>query len=73
MNIYLYYRTYWGDPKSVGMSGRNILAKNKMETIDIDNIKIPHVGFNQVSKNVDSILFQEIIQNHLLFLLKSSN
>ena len=25
-----------------------------------NNLKIPHVGFNQVSKNVDSILFQEI-------------
>ena len=25
-----------------------------------NNLKIPHVGFNQVTKNIDSILFQEI-------------
>jgi glutamine amidotransferase len=27
------------------------------------NLKIPHVGFNQVSKNLDSILFQNICDN----------
>jgi glutamine amidotransferase len=27
------------------------------------NLKIPHVGFNQVSKNIDSILFQNICDN----------
>lgn len=33
MNIYLYFRTYWGDPSGSGMSGRNILAKNKMDLV----------------------------------------
>jgi hypothetical protein len=48
MKVYLYLRTYWGDRSSTGMSGRNVLAKNKMELVetcikslelnDIDNI-----------------------------------
>lgn len=33
MGVYLYLRTYWGDPHSSGMSGRNILAKTKMELV----------------------------------------
>ena len=33
MNIFLYFRTYWGNPESSGMSGRNILAKSKLELV----------------------------------------
>jgi hypothetical protein len=47
MNIYLYYRTYWGDPKSVGMSGRNILAKNKIELV---TTTIKSLELNTISK-----------------------
>jgi hypothetical protein len=34
MNVYLYYRTYWGDPDGPGWLGRTVMAKNKMELID---------------------------------------
>lgn len=33
MKIYLYYRTYWGKSSATGLSGRNILAKTKMELV----------------------------------------
>jgi len=33
MNVFLYFRTYWGDPLSTGMSGRNVLAENKMQLV----------------------------------------
>lgn len=49
MKIYLYFRTYWGKGSVTGMSGRNVLAKNKMELVEacikslelnnIDNIR----------------------------------
>lgn len=32
--IYLYYRTYWGKSSTTGWSGRNILAKSKMEMVE---------------------------------------
>ena len=50
MNIYLYYRTYWGDPKSVGMSGRNILAKT---TVTIPAHCIP--SFKPAKEFVDAV------------------
>jgi hypothetical protein len=34
MNTYLYYRTYWGENSKTGWSGRNIIAKNKMEMVE---------------------------------------
>ena len=33
MGVHLYFRTYWGSSSSSGMSGRNILAKNKMDLV----------------------------------------
>lgn len=33
MNVFLYFRTYWGDPSGPGMSGRNILASNKYDLV----------------------------------------
>lgn len=33
MDVYLYLRTYWGDPSGSGMSGRNILAKDKIDLV----------------------------------------
>jgi hypothetical protein len=33
MNVYLYFRTYWGNSSSSGLSGRNILAKDKWDLV----------------------------------------
>jgi hypothetical protein len=33
LNIYLYYRTYWGKDSLSGWTGRNVIAKNKMEMV----------------------------------------
>jgi hypothetical protein len=33
MKTYLYFRTYWGKDSTSGLSGRNILAKTKMELV----------------------------------------
>ena len=33
MKTYLYFRTYWGKDSLTGLSGRNILAKTKMELV----------------------------------------
>lgn len=49
MKTYLYFRTYWGKNSTTGMSGRNILAKTKMElvstcikSLELDGIKNIH-------------------------------
>lgn len=33
MNVFLYYRTYWGKDSKTGWLGRNVLAKSKMEMV----------------------------------------
>ena len=33
MKVFLYYRTYWGEDSRTGWSGRNVLAKSKMEMV----------------------------------------
>jgi hypothetical protein len=35
MSVFLYYRTYWGKNSTAGWLGRNILAKNKYEMIEV--------------------------------------
>ena len=35
MKVYLYYRTYWGDKNGPGWLGRTVLAKNKLELVDV--------------------------------------
>lgn len=35
MGVYLYYRTYWGKESGSGWLGRNILAKDKYELVDV--------------------------------------
>lgn len=49
MKVYLYFRTYWGKNSSTGLSGRNVIAKNKMElvstcikSLELDKIKNIH-------------------------------
>jgi hypothetical protein len=37
MNVFLYYRTYWGKDSKTGWLGRNILAKSKLEMIQVCN------------------------------------
>ena len=43
MNTYLYFRTYWGKESFSGWSGRNVLAKNKMEMVEtcIKSLQLP--------------------------------
>jgi len=45
MNVYLYLRTYWGDPSGTGMSGRNILASDK---IGLVSTCIKSMGLGQI-------------------------
>ncbi len=33
MNVFLYYRTYWGKNNPSGWLGKNVLAKSKMEMV----------------------------------------
>ena len=33
MNTFLYFRTYWGKDSISGWTGKNIIAKNKMEMV----------------------------------------
>ena len=33
MNVFLYYRTYWGTDSNTGWLGRNVLAESKMEMV----------------------------------------
>lgn len=44
MSVYLYYRTYWGDNSISGWTGKNILAKSKMEMVKkcINSLELAH-------------------------------
>lgn len=47
MSTYLYFRTYWGKNSESGWSGRNVLAKNKMELVETC-IKSLELADNQI-------------------------
>ena len=72
MRVYLYYRTYWGDNNGPGWLGRTVIAKNKLELVDVciksmnlSNIEIIKYAFidnptseyeNFISKHFDKII-----------------